>query len=108
MSASIRPTRWPSLESATARLTATVVLPTPPLPEPTATILETPGSATGAGMACECAISDESSLHSRFYRRASALLRHGHGGLGLFAAGFLCLAVLAPALRVFVAANLIW
>jgi len=29
-----------------ARLTATVVLPTPPLPEPTATIFETPGKAT--------------------------------------------------------------
>src|SRR5580698_3492932 len=50
MSASMRPTRCPSRESAIARLTATVVLPTPPLPEPTATIFETPGSATGAGM----------------------------------------------------------
>src|ERR1700678_4215789 len=50
MSASMRPTRWPSRESAMARLTATVVLPTPPLPEPTATILETPGRGTGAGI----------------------------------------------------------
>jgi hypothetical protein len=32
-------------------LTATVVLPTPPLPEPMAMILETPGNATGEGMA---------------------------------------------------------
>ena len=39
-----------------ARFTATVVLPTPPLPEPTATIFETPGKATGEGMACACAI----------------------------------------------------
>jgi hypothetical protein len=37
-------------------LTATVVLPTPPLPEPTATILETPGNATGEGIAGEWAI----------------------------------------------------
>src|SRR5271166_5212025 len=50
MSASMRPTRWPRRERAMARLTATVVLPTPPLPEPTATIFETPGSATGAGI----------------------------------------------------------
>src|ERR1700677_4804971 len=50
MSASMRPTRWPSRESAMARLTATVVLPTPPLPEPTATILETLGKGTGAGI----------------------------------------------------------
>jgi hypothetical protein len=39
-----------------AKLTATVVLPTPPFPEPTATIFETPGKATGEGMAEECAI----------------------------------------------------
>src|ERR1700722_9569503 len=50
MSASIRPTRWPSLDRAIARLTATVVLPTPPLPEPMATILDTPGRATGDGI----------------------------------------------------------
>src|SRR6201988_2454020 len=53
----MRPTRWPSFDSAIAMLTATVVLPTPPLPEPTAMIFETPGSATGEGMACEWAIS---------------------------------------------------
>src|SRR5579863_8861715 len=49
-SASISPTLWPSFERAMARLTATVVLPTPPLPEPMATILETPGMAIGEGM----------------------------------------------------------
>lgn len=36
MSASIRPTFLPSLASDTARLTATVDLPTPPLPDATA------------------------------------------------------------------------
>src|ERR1035438_7159916 len=56
MSASMRPTRLPRRESATDLLTATVVLPTPPLPEPIATIFETPGKATGEGMAWECAI----------------------------------------------------
>src|ERR1035438_4592175 len=56
MSASMRPTRCPRRDRAMARLTATVVLPTPPLPEPIATILETPGSATGEGMAAEWAI----------------------------------------------------
>src|SRR5579863_4388286 len=56
MSASISPTRCPRRESAMARLTATVVFPTPPLPEPMATIFETPGKATGAGIACPWAI----------------------------------------------------
>src|SRR5450755_1967556 len=56
MSASISPTRCPIFESAMARFTATVVLPTPPLPEPTAIIFDTPGNATGEGMAEECAI----------------------------------------------------
>src|ERR1035438_6293913 len=57
MSASISPTRCPIFDSAMARFTATVVLPTPPLPEPIATIFETPGNATGEGIAEECAIS---------------------------------------------------
>src|SRR5271168_165454 len=47
MSASIRPTLYPSCPSATARLTATVVLPTPPLPLPTATTCATPGNGCG-------------------------------------------------------------
>ncbi len=38
------PTRAPSFERATARFTATVVLPTPPLPAPTAITFFTPGS----------------------------------------------------------------
>src|SRR5580693_7874506 len=65
-SASISPTRWPSLLSAMARFTATVVLPTPPLPDPTATIFLTPGNATGAGMACPCAINRSLFPHSDF------------------------------------------
>ena len=44
MSASTRPTRLPLWDSAIARLTATVDLPTPPLPLATATILRIPGS----------------------------------------------------------------
>ena len=40
------PTRLPDCASATARFTATVVLPTPPLPAPTAMTFLTPG--TGA------------------------------------------------------------
>ncbi len=38
------PTRLPHLASASARFTATVVLPTPPLPAPTAMTFFTPGS----------------------------------------------------------------
>ncbi len=45
MSASSRPTRAPSAESASARLTAVVLLPTPPLPDDTAITLATPGSS---------------------------------------------------------------
>ena len=44
MSASSSPTRAPSRASASARLTAVVDLPTPPLPEATATTLRMPGS----------------------------------------------------------------
>src|ERR1700733_8849478 len=51
MSASIRPTRKPILTNAAAKLTARVVLPTPPLPDPTAMMFATPGSV------CMCPIS---------------------------------------------------
>ena len=44
MSASSRPTLWPWRWSATARLTATVDLPTPPLPAPTAMMRFTPAA----------------------------------------------------------------
>jgi hypothetical protein len=43
MSASKRPTRAPRSARPAARLTATVDLPTPPLPEATATTFLTPG-----------------------------------------------------------------
>src|SRR5919204_1982047 len=49
MSASIRPTRWPCRCRARARLAATVDLPTPPLPEATATVWRTPGNTTRCG-----------------------------------------------------------
>src|ERR1019366_1798367 len=42
-SASIRPVLWPNAARPTARLTATVVLPTPPFPDPTAIRCLTPG-----------------------------------------------------------------
>src|SRR5919202_4297703 len=43
MSASRRPTLAPVWDSATARLTLVVLLPTPPLPDATATTFLTPG-----------------------------------------------------------------
>src|SRR5437773_7156284 len=49
MSASSRPTAWPFALRASARLVATVDLPTPPLPLAMATILPTPGSAIFCG-----------------------------------------------------------
>ena len=69
----MRPTRWPSFDRAMARFTATVVLPTPPLPEPMAMILETPGNATGEGMACECAIVSGYSLEFPWFGDPLAL-----------------------------------
>ncbi len=53
MSASSSATRLPLWASATARLTATVVLPTPPFPAPTAMMFLTP--STGARAASTCA-----------------------------------------------------
>src|SRR5438270_13051830 len=53
MSASIRPTRWPCICRASARLADTVDLPTPPLPLATATRCLTAGRATLAGI-CGC------------------------------------------------------
>src|ERR687886_431553 len=49
MSASTRPTRRPACASATARLAATVDLPTPPFPEETATIFPRLGWSTACG-----------------------------------------------------------
>ena len=55
-SASSSPTLKPMRASAMERLTASVVLPTPPLPEPTAMMASTPGSGCGPAGAgpCEC------------------------------------------------------
>src|SRR5260370_11142943 len=47
MSASSTPTERPFALRASARLAATVDLPTPPLPEATATIARTPGASAG-------------------------------------------------------------
>src|SRR5881227_1339210 len=49
MSASSSPTLWPISFRARARLVATVDLPTPPLPEATATMCLTPGSEIFCG-----------------------------------------------------------
>ena len=49
MSASSRPTRAPVCDSATARLTLVVLLPTPPLPEATAMTFLTRGISGVAG-----------------------------------------------------------
>ena len=50
MSPSMMPTLLPHLASAIARLTATVVLPTPPLPAPTAMTFLTPGIGGAAAV----------------------------------------------------------
>src|SRR5207302_8304049 len=49
MSASMRPTRRPWRASAAARFTETLDLPTPPLPEETASTLPRCGNSTGVG-----------------------------------------------------------
>ncbi len=53
MSASRRPTDAPACASATARLTLTVLLPTPPLPDATAMMFLTPGTSCSAWRGCE-------------------------------------------------------
>src|SRR6202142_2911714 len=45
-------TLCPSFAMASARLTASVVFPTPPLPEPTAIIVSTPGRGCGPCGGC--------------------------------------------------------
>src|SRR5688572_22265386 len=63
MSTSARPTRRPRARSATARLAATVDLPTPPLPLDTAMMRATPSmrgwretGTTGSGMAVSVSV----------------------------------------------------
>src|SRR4029077_7468174 len=48
----MRPTLWPSFARASARFTATVVLPTPPLPLATAMRFFTPGIGWRSGICC--------------------------------------------------------
>src|ERR1700680_3117620 len=55
MSASSTPTFSPFAFNARARLAATVDLPTPPLPEATATIAPTPGASAVFPAAAGCA-----------------------------------------------------
>ena len=57
MSASRSPTRWPSWARATARLAATVDLPTPPLPLATATTCRTSGIRLASWEMAFCAAS---------------------------------------------------
>ena len=52
MSASSSPTEAPAWARATARLTLTVLLPTPPLPEATAMTFLTPGRSCSAWRGC--------------------------------------------------------
>src|SRR5947207_2044580 len=51
-SASSNPTLCPSFAKTIARLTASVVFPTPPLPEPTAMMVSTPGRGCGPCGGC--------------------------------------------------------
>src|ERR1700710_1366503 len=86
MSESSRPTRWPSCASATARLAATVDLPTPPLPLATATTWRTSGIRSGFWAIAFCAASSRAGgLTTLMLTRASARLarpppRRGGGG----------------------------
>ena len=76
------PTRLPHLASAIARLTATVVLPTPPLPAPTAMTFLTPGHrlprAVGAdGLAHARAHLHVDAAHARhLHHRGARLIAH--------------------------------
>ena len=87
MSASSSPTRWPCRASATARFTATVDFPTPPLPEATATMDATSGSssggfwpcpASGAGGGALCAVSTAVALVMPGCRASRCLDRAAH------------------------------
>ncbi len=75
MSASRMPTCAPSAASASARLAAVVLLPTPPLPDATATMFLTPGSS-GTPRCTACAmtfeLSDTLTLATPATRRAAA------------------------------------
>ena len=79
MSPSIIPTRLPACASATARFTATVVLPTPPLPAPTAITFFTP--ATGCRVPSATLAVRTAAVIDTLHRRDAGHARHR--GLGL-------------------------
>src|SRR5205814_7652282 len=68
------PTGWPSLASEMARFTESVVMPTPPLPEPTAMRFLTPGMGSLGGCPGWLGV-------IRVYRNGSLSQQSG-GGLG--------------------------
>src|SRR5580704_6591197 len=87
ISASRTPTRQPSEASPSARLTQVVDLPTPPLPDATAMMLEIPGMAMprgdfggeGLGGACfsEVKLTSALATPANFLTAASAAARIG-------------------------------
>ena len=81
MSASIMPTLLPHFASAIARLTATVVLPTPPLPAPTAMTFLTPGTRLPRAVGADRLADARAHLH---VDRGDARHLH-HGGARLIA-----------------------
>jgi hypothetical protein len=88
MSASSMPTVAPSAASASARLTAVVLLPTPPLPDATAMMFFTPGSScTPRCTACAVILAgdvDADVAHARHRPRGRHELpaQAGHLALG--------------------------
>jgi hypothetical protein len=88
-SASINPTRAPSRARLTARLTATVDLPTPPLPELTATMFRTPSTISFSpkprpfGTSASIVTLTEVDARKRRHDRARLLLQLlAHGARG--------------------------
>ncbi len=80
MSASSMPTAAPSAARARARLTAVVLLPTPPLPEATATMFLMPGTSfTPRCTACEtifeCTFTLACATPGSFARRSATWVR---------------------------------
>src|SRR5215469_2058245 len=73
----MRPALNPSEASATARFTETVVLPTPPLPEPTATRCLTPAIGSFGGMGWFAVIS--TILAICIHRAPAAATNNAHG-----------------------------
>src|SRR5262245_33774294 len=88
MSTSITPTRAPSSFSAAARLTATVDLPTPPLPDATAMTFLMPGARDSSGprFAATCASHSISTVFTPSGRTAASMSSRilslsGHAGV---------------------------